>query len=686
MCFRRAKVVQKHETAKKYNILYTLFQQSKFFLLLLHSQTSNHGHNMRTIELLAPAKNLECGIAAIDHGADAVYIGAQRFGARAAAGNSVTDIANLCQYAHQFGAKVYVTVNTIIFDDELDDTTQLISELQAAGADALLIQDMALSPISLQTPSNKHHSIDFHASTQTDNRTPEKVRWLYEQGFSRVVLARELSINEIAAIHHEVPEVELEVFVHGALCVSYSGLCYASQFCFGRSANRGECAQLCRMKMDLFDTDGHELEHQRHLLSLKDLCLIDHLEQLTEAGATSFKIEGRLKDIAYVKNVTAAYSERLNQLVARYPNRYRRASLGKCTYTFHPDLSRTFNRGYTTYFANGRRPDIFSPDTPKAIGQYVGTVKQIQRNSFSVSTLYSLQKGETGVFSNGDGLCYFNSERELVGFRVNRAEGNRLFPLTMPKDLKPGLALYRNNDQEMERLLNKPSSVRKIPVTMTLEAIPTGFLLTMCLNSVPSDNNETSNHHLPTAKATADCPHQPSNKPQDDNIIRQLTKLGGTPFTCTEFSLPPHFNYFIPNSILSDLRRKVVEQFSVAASDFSRTTSQYKSQQTGLPPYSLPYLYNVANSKARTFYEQKGIETAPAFELTTSSKGKATGGVLLMQCRHCLRFALGHCAKHGGTPPTWHEPLYLHLSDGRRFRLEFDCRHCQMNVWADNAI
>ena len=622
------------------------------------------------MELLAPAKNLECGIAAIDHGADAVYIGAHRFGARAAAGNSINDIAALCRHAHQFCAKVYVTVNTIIYDDELDDTRQLLLDLQEAGADAILVQDMALTPTPLTTPPSggwgAASTLSFHASTQTDNRTPEKVRWLYEQGFKRVVLARELSISEIAAIHREVPEVELEAFVHGALCVSYSGLCYASQFCFGRSANRGECAQLCRMKMDLVDADGQELQHQRHLLSLKDLCLIDHLEQLAEAGVTSFKIEGRLKDITYVKNVTAAYSERLNQLVARHPDRYCRASLGQCTYTFHPDLSRTFNRGYTTYFAHGRQPDIFSPDTPKAIGQYVGKVHRADRTSLTVSA------AEGAAFANGDGLCYFNSQRELVGFRINRAEGNRLFPLTMPKDLMPGYALYRNNDQEMERVLGKPSSVRKIPVTMALAATPTSLTLTMTLLTTPPSGG--------WGAASLPTPLQISKKPQNDNIIRQLSKLGDTPYICREVKLPPDFNYFIPNSVLSDLRRKTVESFSqnrrFSAGVPSLLSQPGQPQGSSRPqPYPLPYLYNAANHEARAFYSRQGIETAPAFELDVPK-----GPSLLMQCRHCLRYALGHCVRHGGTPPSWHEPLYLRLSDGRRFRLQFDCSRCQMNV------
>ena len=368
---------------------------------------------MRALELLAPAKNLEYGIAAIDHGADAVYIGASRFGARAAVGNSVDDIRKLCDYAHPFGAQVYVTVNTIIYDDELDNVRHLLEDLQEANVDAILVQDMGI----LKMLQDKPH-FALHASTQTDNRTVEKVRWLRDIGFSRVVLARELTLEEIREIHRKVPDVELEVFVHGALCVSYSGQCYASQYCFGRSANRGECAQFCRMQFSLQDAKGREVVRDRYLLSLKDMNRISHLEELAEAGAVSFKIEGRLKDLSYVKNVTAAYSQQLNAIIRRHPDRYCRSSLGICNYTFTPDLNRTFNRGYTTYFLHGRMPDIASMDTPKAMGAFVGTVKEIRHDSFNVAGVAS--------FTNGDGLCFLDAARQLVGFRANKVVGNRI--------------------------------------------------------------------------------------------------------------------------------------------------------------------------------------------------------------------------------------------------------------------
>ena len=605
---------------------------------------------MRQLELLAPAKNLECGIAAIDHGADAVYIGAQKFGARVAAGNSVDDIRQLCTYAHQFAAKVYVTVNTIIYDNELKDTERLILELQEAGVDAILIQDMQLSIL------NSKFSIPLHASTQTDNRTVEKVRWLAGLGFKRVVLARELSVEEIAEIHAQVPDVELEVFVHGALCVSYSGQCYASQYCFGRSANRGACAQVCRMKFDLLDADGRELEHQRHLLSLKDLNLSAHLEELIVAGAVSFKIEGRLKDASYVKNVVAAYSQRLDNIIAQHPEKYCRASKGHCTYTFTPNLKKTFNRGFTTYFLHGRQPDIFSPDTPKAMGEFVGTVKELRRDSFNVAG--------TASFANGDGLCFINEEHELEGFRINRAEGNRLFPQQMPRNLRPGVALYRNNDMEFERLLARQSSVRKIPVTMTLATTPDGFSLSASGSTV-----------------SIVCEHQQADKPQRDNIVRQLSKLGGTPYECSGVEMPADFNYFIPSSLLADLRRQLVAALSGDGSRCVMPMTQENRPHDPRPQYVHPYLYNIANRLAADFY---GVKEPTAFELNTPSHGRGQGKApLLMQCRHCLQYAMGYCVKHGGKKPTYKYPLFLRLGDGRRFRLEFDCKHCQMNVYAE---
>ena len=617
---------------------------------------------MTALELLAPAKNLECGIAAIDHGADAVYIGAERFGARAAVGNSTDDIRQLCDYARPYGVKVYVTVNTIIYDDELEATRQLIWQLYEAGVDAILVQDMGILKMDLPP-------IALHASTQTDNRTAEKVRWLRDAGFTRVVLARELSADEIAAIHREVPDVELEAFVHGALCVSYSGQCYASQYCFGRSANRGECAQFCRMKFDLVDAEGNVLVHDRYLLSLKDMNRIDRLQQLAEAGVVSFKIEGRLKDVSYVKNVTAAYSEQLNALVRSHPDQYQRASRGHCKYTFQPNLAKTFNRGYTHYFLDGREPDIACFDTPKAMGEFVGTVKELRRDSFTVAGL--------SRFSNGDGLCFLDSHGQLQGFRVNRVEGNRLYPHQMPQGLRPGQRLYRNNDQEFERSLSKPSAERKIPLRLSLKATPDGF-------SLSADGIEV----------TLTANHQQAEKPQRENIVRQLSKFGGTPFECVDVDLPADFNYFIPSSQLATIRRMLSEKLIEKGIDCrmdSEKPSTAMPSANGTPAgnsslFTLhsslnTHLSNISNRLACNFY---GVSAPTAYELLKQPKA------LLMQCRHCLRYSLGYCAKypplntHHSTLNTQHSTFFLRLGDGRRFRLEFDCKKCIMNIWSND--
>jgi putative protease len=590
------------------------------------------------LELLAPAKNLACGIAAIDHGADAVYIGAPKFGARAAVGNSIDDIRQLCDYAHQFGVKIYVTLNTIVYDHELSEAQKLINQLAEIGVDAILVQDMGL----LQFMDGK--PFEIHASTQTDNRTVDKVRWLKQVGFSRAVLARELSAEEIAEIHREVPDIDLEVFVHGALCVSYSGICYASQHCFQRSANRGECAQFCRMRFSLVDADGVEIEHERYLLSLKDMNQSDNLDKLIEAGAVSFKIEGRLKDVTYVKNVTAAYSERLNAYIRKHADKYCRASKGRCEYTFTPNLNRTFNRGYTTYFMNGRQPNIASFDTPKAVGEFVGKVKEIRHDSFNVAG--------TASFANGDGLCFLNQDRQFEGFRANRVVGNRIYPFKMPAGLRPGMSLYRNNDQEFERILSKPSATRKIPVSIALRAVDDGFELSA---------DGVTLHFV--------AEHQIAQKSPRENLVRQLSKLGDTIYECQEIDVPADFNYFIPNSQLADMRRQLTE----ALVQPQRQLIQAKV--SGNPGVNkLSYQNNISNRQSAVFY---GTDELSAFEL----KG---GNGPIMQCRHCIRYSLGYCVKRGGKRPTWHEPLSLVLGDGRRFRLEFDCAHCQMNVLVEN--
>ena len=632
---------------------------------------------MRKLELLAPAKNLECGKAAIDHGADAVYIGAAKFGARASAGNSLNDIRELCLYAHQFGAKVYVTVNTIVYEDELEDTRKLLRALTEMRVDALLVQDMAVLEL---LPKDLKPLPALHASTQTDNRTAEKVAWLHGLGFERVVLARELSLAEIKTIHQTVPDVQLEGFVHGALCVSYSGVCYASQYCFQRSANRGACAQFCRMKFDLIDAQGREIEHQRHLLSLKDLCQIDHLEEMADAGICSFKIEGRLKDVEYVKNVVSAYSKRLNRIIEKRGDDYCRASLGRVTYYFEPDLKKTFNRGYTDYFLHRRQPYIYSPDTPKALGEYVGKVKEIRRGSFNVAG--------TASFANGDGLCFINDEHELEGFRINRAEGNRLFPLRMPDNLRPGAALYRNRDEAFSKLLKGKTAERKIPITLTLSVTEKGFAL-----------SATGQGIKPTCQVL-EMDKQKAMKPQRDNILRQLGKLGDTSYLADVIELEGQADaYFIPSSALATLRREVVQAIELERPNEVETssaqpsvspTAQLVRKPSGTlawqPEYrKFTYLYNIANTLSKSFYQREGLSNvADAYEVSQGADegSKRNDSVLVMQCRHCLRYSLGHCVRRGGKQPTWKEPLYLRLGDGRRFRLEFKCDECQMNIYA----
>lgn len=663
---------------------------------------------MRTLELLAPAKNLECGIAAIDHGADAVYIGAPRFGARAAAGNSLDDIRQLCRYAHQYQAKVHVTVNTIIYDSELNDTLNMIRDLQEAGVDALLLQDMGvLYALQGKGPS----AVDFtwtrelHSSTQCDTRSAEKVKWLQALGFDRAVLARELSVQEITDIHQAVPDMDLEVFVHGALCVSYSGVCYASEKCFGRSANRGECAQFCRMKFNLLDSDNKEIEHQRHLLSLKDMCQIDNLEALADAGACSFKIEGRLKDAGYVKNVVSAYSQRLDEICRKHPQKYARPSFGRPRYEFEANLKKTFNRGFTNYFLKGRQPDIASFDTPKAIGEFVGKVKEIRGNSFNVASIAS--------FTNGDGLCFINDEHELEGFRVNRAQGNRLYPLKMPINLRPGMGLYRNNDQAFEKILAGKTAERKIPVRITFSlydedghcgfSAEAQYIREQGIGWGSDDSNYLG-------KGIVAFEHNLAQKPQHDNIVRQLSKLGGTIYECRDVEIMNQAdNYFIPSSVLTELRRNLIEDIErntvistgekaviptgeKAASNnlnhaedgLRETMQKVQVWQKEYGKYG--YLYNIANKSAHEFYKQHGMShTKNAFELgNTSIQGNKPDESLIMQCRHCIRYSLGYCVKRGGKKPTWKEPLYLELGDGRRFRLEFACNVCQMNVYSDN--
>ena len=606
----------------------------------------------RPIELLAPAKNLECGIEAINHGADAVYIGAPRFGARAAAGNSIEDIKALVEHAHLYNARIYVTVNTILHDEELPETEKMIWELYRAGVDALIIQDMGITRLNLPP-------IALHASTQMDNRTPEKVKFLSDIGFRQVVLARELSLDEIKKIHDTCPETLLEVFIHGALCVSYSGQCYVSQACYGRSANRGECAQFCRLAFDLVDSNGKTIEQNKHLLSLKDMNQSDNLEALLDAGATSLKIEGRLKDVSYVKNVTAYYRQKLDSIF-KYRKEYVRASSGTVKTTFTPQLDKSFSRGFTDYFLRGRNPGIFSFSTPKSLGEEVGTVKEIRGNYFTVAGVKS--------FNNGDGLCYIDDNGRLQGFRVNRVENNKLFPQDMPR-LKPKTRLYRNFDQEFEKLMQKKSAERKIAVDICLAENNFGFTLSF----TDEDDNSVS--------ITLERAKEPARTPQADNLRNQLSKLGNTPFEAKDIKIDLSDNWFIPSSELSELRRNAVEKLLEARRiNYRREVFRLKESKTKFPISTLTYLGNVMNSSAAEFYKNHGVlKVMPAFEKEQPKDA------VLMFCKHCIRYSMGWCPVHHKVRSPFREPYYLVSSDGRRFRLEFDCKQCQMKVLADNS-
>lgn len=605
----------------------------------------------RKIELLAPAKNLECGLEAINHGADAVYIGAPKFGARSAAVNSLEDIAVLVEHAHLYRARVYVTLNTILKDEELEETEALIGELHRIGVDALIVQDMGITRLNLPP-------IALHASTQMDNRTPEKVRFLADAGFRQVVLARELALSEIKKIHDTCPNLPLEVFVHGALCVSYSGQCYVSEACSGRSANRGECAQFCRLPFTLVDANEQEIIKNKHLLSLKDLNRSQELEELLDAGVSSFKIEGRLKDVSYVKNVTAAYRQALDRIMARR-SEFVRASSGKTIHAFTPQLNKSFSRGFTTYFLHGRDKEIFSFDTPKSLGEEMGVFKEARENFLVVSGVKP--------FNNGDGVCYLDEQGRLQGFRVNRVDSNKLYPQEMPH-LKRRTILYRNFDQEFEKILSRKSAERKLGLEMTLTDHASGYSLTLA-----DEDGCRVTLSLPYAKELA-------RTPQADNLKNQLAKLGNTPFEVQKITVDLSDNWFIPASILAAFRRDAVEELlRVRRITYRREEAVWKKTTHPYVQKTLTYLGNVMNSQAAEFYREHGVEAVePAYEQQPVPEA------VLMFCKHCLRYSMGWCPTHQHVRSPYKEPYTLVSADGRRFRLEFDCKNCQMKVKAEH--
>ncbi|MDR1723533.1 MAG: U32 family peptidase [Tannerella sp.] len=601
----------------------------------------------RPIELLAPAKDLNCGIEAVLHGADAVYIGAPKFSARAAAGVSVEDIRQLCEFAHIYNVKVYVALNTILKDDELPEAEMLIHRLYDAGADALIIQDMGIMRLDIPP-------IPVHASTQTDNCTAEKVKFLRQAGFSQIVLARELTIDEIQNIHSQVPDARLEIFIHGSLCVSYSGRCYLSAALTGRSANRGECAQCCRLPYTLVDSEGRKIISNKHLLSLKDMNRSDDLEALMRAGASSFKIEGRLKDASYVKNVTAWYRHRLDEIFERSQDFYR-SSVGRSSIKFEPKPSKSFNRGFTPYFLHGRDAEITSFDTPKSIGEYAGMVTNIKGKALLI-------EHNDRQISNGDGLVFFNPAGELEGFKVNRVEGDRLFPYNMP-NIKAGTAFYRNYDHEFETLLSKSVAERKIDVTMDFGEYPDGFTLTI--------TDETD------AQVVIVRPNEKEKalKPQTDNIITQLSKLGGTPFKASGITVSTETEYFVPSSLLNEMRREAVGKLlTVRRIRHQRHYVRTKLNDNTLeyPLKKLDYTANVYNREAENFYKAHGVES-----IDSAFEAGIDANVPLMYTKHCLRYSLGCCPVHQKIRPQYKEPYYLIYRD-KRFRLDFDCKKCVM--------
>ena len=618
--------------------------------------TINLMSNRNTLELLAPAKNADFGMEAIIHGADAVYIGGPAFGARANAGNSVGDIERLATYAHRYNAHVLVALNTILKDEELEEARRLVWQVYEAGADALIVQDMGLLELDLPP-------IQLHASTQTDIRTVEKARFLEAVGFSQMVLARELSLQQVQKIAANTTAA-LEFFVHGSLCVSYSGLCNISHAQTGRSANRGDCSQACRLPYSLADQEGQIVAENKHLLSLKDNDQSANLRALIAAGISSFKIEGRLKDLSYVKNITAYYRQELDAILADLPA-YKRSSSGRNTFLFTPQPEKTFNRGSTDYFLNERHVDVGAFDSPKFVGEKIGEVIKLGRTHFDVLSDFPLH--------NGDGITYYNEKQELVGTRINLAEAvgdaYRLSPaLTdgrLPADLKVGTPIFRNRDQEFERILEKKSAERRVPVCIRLEETASGFALQL------TDDREIC--------ATATLEHTKEaaqNAERAELTLRDnLGKLGNTIYFAETIDLALSTPWFIPASALNALRRDAVD-----ALDRARQTAYQRPARLApldppaiYPEDALSYLGNVYNESARAFYEKHGVKVIePAFECHQEK-----GDVSLMITKHCLRYSFNLCPKQvKGIRP---DPMIL-MNGNEKLTLRFDCKPCEMHV------
>lgn len=602
------------------------------------------------LELLAPAKNLEYGREAVNHGADALYIGAPAFGARSAATNTLEDIEALVRYAHIYGSKVFATVNTLLFDDEIDDALRMIHRLYNIGVDALIIQDMGLLECDLPP-------IELHASTQCHNSTVERVKFMESAGFRRVILARETSLEQMREIR-EATSVDLEAFIHGALCVSYSGQCYMSQYLNNRSGNRGCCSQPCRSAYDLYTGDGRLLMKDSHLLSLRDFNASKHLDSMINAGITSFKIEGRLKDLSYVKNVTAHYRLLLDSIMGDHQP----ASSGKCTFFFTPDVERTFNRGYTDYFLRKRQP-MASLATQKSLGKYIGQVTSIDS--------YTITVNGDEPFANGDGLCFIDTEGHLQGFLVNEVHGRTITPNHMP-DIKTGTKIWRNNDQQFEKQLNGNTAERKIGVKMVFSATQLGFALDLTDEDGVTGTSHTTTEHVPSNSA----------EKNSNNIIKQLSKLGNTPFKADNVLDATDGQYFIPASALNQLRREAVDSLiEQRISHFRPQDCPLHNEPQNIQNPTLDYRANVINSKSEVFYKKHGAAAIEhGLEETGDYDGKA-----LMTTKYCLRYELGCClqGKSSGKPQIDIAPSdTLELrNNGQRLRLNFDCANCQMLIF-----
>lgn len=608
--------------------------------------------NTAPLELLAPARNADIAIDAILCGADAVYIGAPAFGARAAAGNSVADIARAAEFAHRFDARIYVTMNTIVYDSEIPAVEALVRELYDAGVDSLIVQDMAY--LRMQLPP-----IALHASTQCDTRTPARAAMLEKAGFSQIVLARELTLDEIRAVR-AATTVPLEAFVHGALCVSYSGDCQAGFMATGRSANRGECPQMCRLPYRLCDASGRDLAPERHYLSLRDINRIDLLADMADAGVSSFKIEGRLKDAAYVRSTVAAYSAALDTVVAASGGRYCRASHGRSEAGFIPDVAKVFNRGYTSYFLNMPRREpgrIASMASPKNTGERVGTVLSCRGKVLTARLNTALH--------NGDGLGYFDPDGRFAGFRLNKVEGNRLFAAS---DLRiaPGTPLYRNADKAYTDVVASARPQRSIGLSMQLRGIDSERIAL-------SITDERGN----AVEYVAEVPHQQANSPQTDARRRTLERLGGTIYRLESLD-DGLADRFVAASALTALRRDALA--SLESAQRARYTYD-RRRPCRLAPGDMAdltttYHDNVANALAADVYTAAGATIAER----AAEVERPTGETRVMTTRYCLRRELGACLR---TPSAKRLPTPLYLcAPGIRYRLDFDCAACEMHVVA----